>query len=330
MFFEESNPGSTATIKLQKLSHIPASGELAFALEQARKTPLAVIELPWKAATGPATYVLKVSCGESINEANWVLHRGETQDAAVLWSFDSDDLSLIESLIAAECDSSRDLEVIGEQVVNRGPSPALSASPPTQVQQAPSGFSTGNRPPLPPGVPLDLASIQATGNLFKEQGTALIQEKFLLYFMMREFERFLADATPLALVMFRVRVDYGDGKIGFLPERAAQEAILRCIRVLRSIDMIGHYQENKYLVLLPGASVNGGVQCVQALERALGGEPLQPGLDSQQLRFSAGIASIPDTCDKLDVLIAAALDALKQSAEGSSSLVVFPSVSRAI
>ena len=148
--------------------------------------------------------------------------------------------------------------------------------------------------------------------------------------MMREFERFLADATPFALVLFRVRVDYGDGKIGFLPERAAQEAILRCSRVLRSIDMIGHYQENKYMVLLPGASANGGVQCVQALERSFGGEPLQPGLDAHQLRFSAGIASIPDTCDRLDVLIAAALDALKQSAEGSSSLVVFPSVSRAI
>lgn len=326
MSFEDSNPGSTATIKLQKLSHIPSSGELAFALDQARKTPLAVIELPWKAATGPATYVLKVSCEENINEANWVLHRGETQDAAVLWSFDSDDLSLIESLIAAECDSTRDLEVVGDQALNSVPS---AASPP-QVQQAPSGFSTGNRPALPPGVPLDLANIQATGNLFKEQGTALTQEKFLLYFMMREFERFLADATPFALVLFRVRVDYGDGKIGFLPERAAQEAILRCSRVLRSIDMIGHYQENKYMVLLPGASANGGVQCVQALERAFGGEPLQPGLDAHQLRFSAGIASIPDTCDRLDVLIAAALDALKQSAEGSSSLVVFPSVSRAI
>lgn len=323
MSFEDNNQNTTATIKLQKLSHVPGSQDLVLALEQARKAPTCVIELPWKTSSSPATYVLKVSSEEGVDETNWVLHKGETLDAAVLWSFDSDDISLIESLIAAECDTARDLGLSAEQPANTDIAPSAPSPPPVR-----SGPSVN--PALPAGVDLDFARIQQVSEVFKEKGSSLVEEKFFLYFLMREFERFCFTGAPLALVIFRIRVNYGDGKIGFLPERASQEAVSKAGQVLRSIDLLGRYQENKYAVLLPGSSANGGVQCVQALEKALLAEPLQPGLDPLQLRFSAGIASIPDTCDKLDVLLAAALDALKQSAEGSSSLVVFPSVQRTV
>ena len=115
MSFEGNIQNTTATIKLQKLDHVPNGQDLQLALGQARNTPAAVIELPWKTPSSPATYVLKVSSEEGAEETNWVLHKGETLDAAVLWSFDSDDISLIESLIVAECDSVRDLGLAAGQ-----------------------------------------------------------------------------------------------------------------------------------------------------------------------------------------------------------------------
>lgn len=329
MSFEGNIQNTTATIKLQKLDHVPNGQDLQLALGQARNTTAAVIELPWKTPSSPATYVLKVSSGEGAEETNWVLHKGETLDAAVLWSFDSDDISLIESLIVAECDSVRDLGLAADQPVNADITVRSSATSSTSQASAPGPRSIPS-PSLPAGVSLDLNKINQVAELFREQGGALVEEKFFLYFLLKEFERYCYTGAPLALVIFRIRVNYGDGKIGFLPERAAQEAVTKVNQILRGIDIFSRYQDNKYAIILPGSSANGGVQCVQALEKSLMSEPLQPGLDPHQLRFSAGIASVPDTCDKLEVLIAAALDALKQSAEGSSSMVVFPSVSRSV
>ena len=324
MSFEDDKLNN-ATIRLNKLDHTPAANDLEMALQQAKATTAAVIELPWKTTSSPATYVLKVSSGDSGDETNWVLHKGETVDAAVLWSFDSDDISLIESLIAAECDSARELGLPTDQPINTDETKKSQEqkATPSKIQPLESIAS------LPEAVNLDIAAIQKVGDQFKDKQTGMIEENYFLHFLLREYERYCHTKDPFALVIFRIRVDYGGGKVGFLPERAYQEAIVRCTKVLRTIDYLGHYQENKYAILLPGSNANGGVQCVKALEKELLSEPLQPGLDPQQLRFSAGIASVPDTCEQVDILIAAALDALKQSAQGTSSLVVFPSVSRA-
>ena len=319
MSLEADNLNKTASVRLQKLVHVPDSADLQAALEQSKKASKAVIELPWKTSSSPATYVLKVTSEDGLGEANWVLNKGDTVDAAVLWSFDSNDVSLIESLIAAECDGVRELSV-SDQPVN------LEETEKSKHKESSRAEADSSRTDLPAGVELDKVAINKVDKLFKDPSTGLVTESFFQYFIKQEYERFSHNGTPFALLMVRIRVDYGDGKIGFLPERAFSEAVKRFKQSLRSIDILAQYQENKIAVILPGGTVNSGIQCVQSLEATLASEPLQPGLDTQQLRFSAGIASIPDTCQTLEVLLAAALSALNQSTQ-TGSLVVFPSAS---
>ena len=317
MSFDADNLGGKASVRLQKLSHVPATSDLEAALNQSKKTTSCVIELPWKAASSPATYVLRVSSEQGVEEANWVLNKGDTQDAAVIWSFESNDVSLIESLIGAEVGNALDLG-ISDQPVNLDETEKLSQKKEEEKARALS-------PDLPEGVTINPETLRQAAEQLIYPVSGLVKEEFFLYFLIREFERFKLSGQPLALIMTRIRVDYGDGKVGFLPDRAQLEANRRFSQAIRSIDILAQYQLNKIALILPGSTVDGGVECVKSLEGALSGEPLQPGLDQSQLRISCGIAAIPDTCDTPQVLIACAMQALKQSAEGQRSLVVFPS-----
>lgn len=317
MSFEADNLGAKASVRLQKLTHVPATSDLQAALDQSKKTTSCVIELPWKTTSSPATYVLCVSSEDGLDEASWVLNKGDTQDAAVIWSFDSNDVSLIESLIGAEVGNAGDLGT-SDQPVNLDETERAN-------QKKEDDKSTILSPDLPNGVSINMETVKQASEQLIYPKSGLVKEEFFLYFLLKEFERYKISKEPLALVIVRIRVDYGDGKVGFLPDRAQLEANKRFNQAIRSIDILAQYQLNKLAIILPGSTVNGGVECVQALEGAVASEPLQPGLDPSQLRFSCGIAAIPDTCSTPDVLLACGLSALKQSAEGQRSLVVFPS-----
>ena len=103
---------SGANMRLSKLSAVPSEQDLMFAMNQAGKNPRAVIELPWKTSTSPVTFVLKVSVAQGSDEGPlWTLYNGDTPDSGVLWSHESMDPFLIQSLIAAECDPSRSLKI---------------------------------------------------------------------------------------------------------------------------------------------------------------------------------------------------------------------------
>ncbi|MBZ0189271.1 MAG: diguanylate cyclase [Candidatus Obscuribacterales bacterium] len=323
---EDTNSlNSSASVRLQKLSYVPAHKELEFALKQARKTTSAVIELPWKTPSSLATFVLKVSFDELTDDARWVLHKGETLDAAVLWSFDSDDTTLIESLIVAEC---------GAYQGEVGASPSESGA--YQFGIAGDGAGAGSDDlnlmapavssrNLPPPAQLSVDLVTSFRDKLKDEKMGCFSADSFLFFLFNEFERYKNLGQPMAIIVFDLKANYGDGNLKPLPERALAEAFRRFEQVLRSVDVLGLFLENGFAILLPGASANQSVDCAKVLERSLAQGPLQPGLDVSNVQFSAGAASIPDTCNDLAVLVAAAQEALRQSLEARTSLVLFPS-----
>ncbi len=96
--------GATAPMKLAKMSSVPTSDDLSFALSLAVKNPKNIVELPWKSANSPNNYIIKVTCSQSLEEPTWFLHVGGDEDQPVLWNYDTADATLIHSLVAAECE----------------------------------------------------------------------------------------------------------------------------------------------------------------------------------------------------------------------------------
>lgn len=327
-----------ASVRLDKLSGAPSTVELDFALAQAQQNASAIIELPWRTSTN-STFVLKVSLFEGEDGPRWSLFKGETADAAVVWSFDSDDTSLIESLIAAECSNERG--VVGTEKNGAGQSTqAATPSPPPAVATDATavGVNSGagmvssliSQPRLPEPVPLDSALLQQVEKALLAEATGIATRETFFYFVAREFARYQALKTPYAVMIFEMWADYGGGKRQALPERALKEALTRLTSGLRQIDMLAHYADHQFACILPGLSSNQTIELGRVLERQLAGAPLQPGLDASQVQFWAGVASIPDTCDHPGIALAAAAAALNQAKERKTSLVLFPSATRAV
>lgn len=313
---------SGASLRLGKLNNNPSTAELDYALAQAKKNTSAVIELPWKSPSSP-TFVLKVSCFNGEDDANWVLYQGETADAAVLWSFDSDDTTLIESLISAEC---------SDRVFSSAPAnAAATASPGANGGSGLGGVQTQAPSPvvpainLPPPVDFDQTLVEEVEKHLKNPETGFVTRAGFFYFMTREFSRYQSFSTPMAVIVFELLANYGGDKIMPMPERALKEALRRFQTVMNGVDIVAHYKERQFAFLLPGISSNDAIQFGQRIERAILEAPLQPGLDANQGILCAGVASIPDTCDHPGIVLAAAEQALAQAKERRTSLALFSS-----
>jgi GGDEF domain-containing protein len=318
----DDNSSSGASLRLSKLSSIPGTTDLDFALAQAKKNTSAIIELPWKSQSSP-TFLLKVSCFPGEDDANWVLYQGETADAAVLWSFDSDDTTLIESLIVAECGSDRSVTA------------ALPAKPSASSYSFgvdggdPLTEMTPLSPPavphvnLPPPVEFDRALVDEIDRNLRNPETGFITRAGFFYFMAREYSRYEAYKTPMSVIVFELLANYGGDKIMPMPERALKEAFRRFQSVMKGVDIVSHYKERQFAFILPGSTSNDAIQFGQKVEKVLMDGPLQPGLDANQGIFCAGVASIPDTCEHPGIVLAACEKALGQAKERKTSLALF-------
>jgi GGDEF domain-containing protein len=320
MPLDESPSG--ASLRLGKLNNNPSTAELDYALAQAKKNTSAIIELPWKSQSSP-TFVLKVSCFNGEDDANWVLYQGETADAAVLWSFDSDDTTLIESLISAECS---DRVFSSASSVAANPSAGANGGygmTPRPVSRTPSTAVPSIN--LPPPVEFDGSLVEEIERNLKNPETGFVSRAGFFYFMAREYSRYELFCTPLSVIVFELLANYGGDKIMPMPERALKEALRRFQTIMSGVDIVAHYKDRQFAFILPGVSSNDAIQFGQKIERLLMEGPLQPGLDANQGMLCAGVASIPDTCEHPGIVLAACEQALAQAKERRTSMALFSS-----
>jgi hypothetical protein len=294
--------------------------DLDFAMSQAAKHPQAVIELPWKAATSPTTFVLRVTYLDGNDEGpSWTLHAGEALDSAVLWSHESPDSSLIQSLIAAECDPERALV----SFVDTAPTRETVTAP--KANQPPPQRPQSIRPNLPAPADLDRNLIEGLQRALRREGTGLLSEASFYFLIIQEFTRFQQTNLPFSLVIAEVGLRLTDGAISLPPLRVLHEISGRIQMAGRPLDNLCHFKDPKLAIVLPHTDVNEAMQQAMRLKESLLATPLGPGLDPSNVAFNVGIASVPETCEHPGILIAAADAALEQSKRTNNSVVLFPS-----
>ena len=309
-----------ANVKLSKLATVPCIEDLDFSMQQAGKHPQAVVELPWKAATSPTTFVLRVTYLDSSDEGpSWTLHSGEAVDSPALWSHDSVDTFLIQSLIAAECDPERALTSIIDTAPKRETVtvPKTSQPPPPRPQTV--------RPNLPAPADLDRNILEALQRDLRREGTGLYSEASFYWLVIQEFNRYQQTETPCALLIMEMGLRLTDGAISLPPLRVLHEVAGRIQAASRPLDSLCHYKDPKLALVLPHTNINEAMQQAMAVEQALLATPLGPGLDPRNVAFNVGISGIPDTCDHPGIFIAAGVEALEQSKRTNTSILLFPS-----
>jgi hypothetical protein len=314
---------ANANVRLAKLSSVPEEQDLSFAMQQANKHPKAVVELPWKATTSTTTFVLKISIALGSEEGpRWTLHAGDTPDSAVLWSHDSMDTGLIQSLISAESDPQRALNSYVD--TNKKGDDSIWLKQPEKPPEPPVERAAP-KVNLPQPVDLDRVALDLLQKQMRRPETGIMSEATFYWLILQEFNRFQRNQIPYAIVMFEIGLRLTGGEMSVPPVRVLHEVANRVQGVCRPLDTLCHYKDPKLVLMLPHTGSNDAMQIAVRIDEALIDSPLGPGIDSKNLVVHFGIASMPDTCSHPGILIATALEALEQGKKTNNSVVLFPS-----
>ncbi len=156
----------------------------------------------------------------------------------------------------------------------------------------------------------ELAQVQSLQNQLLEPETGLYGYSTFLRFLEIEFYRFEAYFIPFTLVLFEMKTSTGE-----IPQEAISTAALRISLVIRKLDLVGHFDNNTYGILLPGTRLAEGVLIAGKILKALTASSLAPGMNKHTLKISFGVAGLPDNGNDLKSLVIAAQAARQQALE---------------
>jgi hypothetical protein len=154
-------------------------------------------------------------------------------------------------------------------------------------------------------------SVQVLSDQLINLTTGLHSFSVLLKYLEREFYRFDAYGVPLSLIIFEI----SHPSISPIPLQAVSTAALRIEMIKRPSDIAGHFETRDFALLLPNTQSPTASLIANKVIQVLRAAPLAPGLDKSTLKFSFGIATLPDDGDDLESLIKSA-----KAAKAASSI----------
>ena len=178
--------------------------------------------------------------------------------------------------------------------------------------------------PLPPPVVFDKSLVENVSNKLIDKHTSLMSFGALVFFLMKEFDRFERKGTGFALVICEIAFKLDDRFIGVsydaLPAVAA-----RIQSVCAPHHVAAHVAGSEFAILLDDSEDDVIINFSETLYNAIRAQPsLVSAIPDDSVRVAIGVASIPNTCTDPGVLVSTA-EMAKEMAKGKSpSYLLFP------
>lgn len=178
--------------------------------------------------------------------------------------------------------------------------------------------------PLPPPVQFDDSLVDHVFNRLFDRGAGLMSFGTLVFFLLREFDRFQRRNSSLSIVICEIALKR-DGKMSRLPYEALPAVAERIRSVCQPHHIAAHVSGGEFAILLDEAEEAVLQKLAESLHAAISAGPeLIEGLPTGSTRVAIGAASIPNTCGHPGVLVAAA-EMAKEMAKGKTpSYLLFP------
>lgn len=137
----------------------------------------------------------------------------------------------------------------------------------------------------------------ARSHIYSDSG--VISYVAFLYFIEQEFYRYECFRSSFSLVLFRAKMRQknadGTSQEIELDRSKLQELMGRVNLTKRKADLLAHYQQDSYALLLPHTNLQGVTAFAGRLVGALMTAPFANS-DGQKLVLTVGIASLPENC----------------------------------
>lgn len=186
---------------------------------------------------------------------------------------------------------------------------------------------TNKAKPLPAPINLDRAAVDGVFKTLSNPETGLLNHGSMLFFLVREFSRFQVDDEPFSLIIMQMNVLISGSTGAFvqrpLPPRAVRGAAQKVIAIARQLDLVSHYEENDYAILLPATNRKQAGEFAQTVAKVLLSQPLTPDMDPKALVLRMGVASFPEDTSHPGILLAAAAEAKDTAVKDNKPIVLF-------
>lgn len=177
------------------------------------------------------------------------------------------------------------------------------------------------------GKQIDTSLIHSVMTTLRRPETGMFTYPAFLYFLEQEYFRAYRSSSPLSLLLLEMRLVGAPPNFGRDPldVGAVAEAFRRISQIKRHVDMVCHYDTYDYGLILPNTRTAGANIFARRILKALTASPL-PGVDNSRLSIVMGIATVPDDCVDLAVLLSAAEAAKAQAVKTVSPVVLYQDV----
>jgi len=168
---------------------------------------------------------------------------------------------------------------------------------------------------------------QVSRQLLDSDGQMYSYEALLLE-LQKEYYRYKHYKWPLSIVLFQLRYrDKDSNEETSLPAKSLATAVSRINMVKRHLDLLAHFEEHDYALLMPNTSGPSAAFVANRIYQAIVGAPLGPKVDRRALCVAFGICSLQPDCSRVEQLLITAKLSMNQ-AKGKSYPIVLARPSR--
>ncbi len=158
--------------------------------------------------------------------------------------------------------------------------------------------------------------------------TGILTYPGFIYFLDQEYLRYQYFNFPFSVIVFSVCSKKGEFKpVEHLPMLAIRRAMQRISQVKRPVDMLGHFEQNDFAMILPNTNASAAGALASRMLEVLMEAPLTSDLDARSLWLAFGVATIPEDCQEMDKLLLAAKKARDQVRQGRDRVMLSRGVS---
>lgn len=172
---------------------------------------------------------------------------------------------------------------------------------------------------------IDKTAIHSVMMGLRRPETGMFTYPAFLYFLEQEYFRGYRSGSPLSVMVMEMREVKGPPDFARQPlgVEAVAEVFRRISQLKRHIDLLAHYEQYDYAMILPNTKSAGANVFAQRIVSALLSKPLPGGIDSSKLSLSFGIACIPEDCVDLSYILAAAESAKAQAILLAAPVIIY-------
>lgn len=171
--------------------------------------------------------------------------------------------------------------------------------------------------------PIDTAAIQQVMMSLRRQDTGMFIYPAFLYFLEQEYFRSYRSRTSFTVSIFELKnLDNNSNQAFDLELESVVDAVVRISRLKRHVDILAHYDDSKFALLLPNTKAAGAKTFSGKLIKTLKSSPLNE-LKYGVLDIHIGTASVPEDFKHLSSLLGAADLAFEHARKTQQELVQF-------